>query len=63
MVEKSDERPIKRSFNGYKILWGLEISKDILVYTESEFRAAAEKEASLSYKVKQAFIHSIQAYC
>ncbi|MFA6527498.1 MAG: nucleotidyltransferase domain-containing protein [Candidatus Babeliales bacterium] len=52
IVESSDERPIKRSFHGYKILWGLEISKDILVYTESEFKAAAAKEDSLSYKVK-----------
>ena len=52
VVEKSDERPIKRSIEGYKALWGLGISKDIIVYTENEFEKAAQKEMSLSNKIK-----------
>jgi predicted nucleotidyltransferase len=52
VVDKSDERPIKRSFEGYKALWGLGISKDIIVYTSSEFESASQKEMSLSNKVK-----------
>ena len=52
VVDKSHKRPIKRSFDGYKALWGLGIAKDLLVYTNDEFEAAAKKEASLQYKVK-----------
>ncbi|KKQ32269.1 MAG: Nucleotidyltransferase domain protein [candidate division TM6 bacterium GW2011_GWF2_37_49] len=52
VVDKSDERAIKRSFEGYKALWGLGISKDIIVYTSSEFEHASQKEMSLSHKVK-----------
>jgi predicted nucleotidyltransferase len=52
IVDKSDQRPIKRSFEGYKALWGLGISKDIIVYTSSEFESASQKEMSLSHKVK-----------
>lgn len=52
VVDKSDERPIKRSIEGYKALWGLGISKDIIVYTKNEFERAAQKEMSLSYKIK-----------
>lgn len=52
IVDSSDERPIKRSIEGYKALWGLEISKDIIVYTKSEFEKAAKKEMSLSHKIK-----------
>jgi uncharacterized protein len=52
VVDESQERPIKRSFNGYKALWGLGIAKDIMVYTNEEFEASAQKKASLPYKVK-----------
>lgn len=52
IVDKSDERPIKRSIEGYKALWGLGISKDIIVYTKSEFESGAKKEMSLSHKIK-----------
>ena len=52
VIDKSDERPIKRSLTGYKVLWGLEVAKDIIVYTNEEFEASAQKEASLSCRVK-----------
>ena len=52
VIDESQERPIKRSFNGYKALWGLGIAKDIIVYTNDEFEASAQKEASLQYKIK-----------
>ncbi|MFH1831764.1 MAG: nucleotidyltransferase domain-containing protein [bacterium] len=53
VVDSSQERAIKRSFDGYKALWGLEIAKEIIVYTSDEFEALAQKETSLSYRVKQ----------
>lgn len=52
VVDASQERVIKRSFNGYKALWGLGIAKDIIVYTNAEFEASSQKEASLPYKIK-----------
>lgn len=52
IVDKSNERPIKRSIKGYKALWGLGISKDIIVYTTSEFESATQKEMSLFHKIK-----------
>jgi predicted nucleotidyltransferase len=52
IVDHSNERAIKRSFLGYKALWGLGIAKDIIVYTNDEFEASSQKEASLPYKVK-----------
>lgn len=52
VVEESNERPIKRSFDGYRALWGLGISKDIIVYTKNEFEEAAQKEMSLPNKIK-----------
>lgn len=52
VVDESHERPIKRSFNGYKALWGLGIAKDIIVYTKDEFETLARKKASLQYKIK-----------
>ncbi|MFA5075168.1 MAG: nucleotidyltransferase domain-containing protein [Candidatus Babeliales bacterium] len=53
VVDKSKERAIKRSLSGYKALWGLGISKDIIVYTEDEFETSSKKENSLPYKVKR----------
>lgn len=52
IVDASDERPIKRSLKGYKALWGLDISKDIMVYTKDEFEQASKKEMSLSHKIR-----------
>jgi predicted nucleotidyltransferase len=52
VVDTSDERAIKRSLHGYKALWGLEIAKDILVYTSDEFKTSSQKEASLPHKIK-----------
>jgi uncharacterized protein len=52
IVDKSHERPIKRSFDGYKALWGLGISKDIIVYTNDEFESSAKNKASFQHKIK-----------
>lgn len=52
VVDQSQERAIKRSLDGYKALWGLDIAKDILVYTSAEFESSSQKEATLPYKVK-----------
>jgi uncharacterized protein len=52
VVDESDERPIKRSFNGYMALSGLGISKDIIVYTSEEFAEDSARETSLFHKIK-----------
>ena len=52
VVKDSDEKPLKRSFFGMKALWGLNISKDLLVYTQEEFDSRITDSTTLPYKVK-----------
>ena len=53
VVDSSTERAIKRSIEGYKALLGLNIAKDIIVYTQEEFDTSVQKKVSLPAKVKQ----------
>jgi len=52
VVDSSNEKPYKRSLKGIRALRGLGIAKDILVYTQEEFRTLSEDMSSLLYKVK-----------
>lgn len=52
IVEKSDEKSHRRSILGRRALWELDISKDILVYTQDEFNARISDTTSLLYKIK-----------
>ncbi len=52
IVKDSTEKPFKRSFFGMKALWGLNISKDLLVYTQEEFNSRVMDDTTLPYKVK-----------
>jgi predicted nucleotidyltransferase len=51
VVEKSDEKSYKRPLPGQRILFGLGISKDLVVYTKEEFERALTNPTTLAYKV------------
>lgn len=51
VVEKSELQRHKRGKPGFESLWGLGISKDLMVYTEKEFEAGAQDHSSLVYKI------------
>ena len=53
ILDTSHEKLIKRSASGYQALFGLNIAKDIIVYTEEEFEKAAQNTSSLSYRIKK----------
>ena len=53
VVDKSDEKPYKRSIKGIEALMGLKIAKDILVYTKEEFDGLASYVSTLCYKIKK----------
>ncbi len=53
VVDKSDEKSYKRPISGYKALRGLNISKDIIVYTKEEFDRRSKEITTLVYKIKE----------
>lgn len=53
VVEKSTEKTYIRPFAAYDALFGMGISKDILVYTKEEFEKYSNNIASLCHKIKQ----------
>jgi len=52
IVEKSDEKSYRRPCPGQRALFGLCISKDIIVYTKDEFDRIANDITTLGYKIK-----------
>jgi len=52
VVENSTDKPYHRPVKGLRALRRLGIAKDILVYTQDEFKAISEDVSSLLYKVK-----------
>ena len=53
VVDKSDEKSYKRTMPGHDVLFGMGISKDIIVYTEKEFDKISENITTLGYKIKK----------
>ncbi len=53
VVDHSDQNAYQRAVAGHHALWGLEIPKDLLVYTEKEFAKEAEDVTTLCHKVTQ----------
>ena len=51
VVEKSDEQRHKRGKPGFLALWGLGISKDLMVYTQDEVEQRASDTTSLIHKI------------
>ena len=52
VVEKSNKKFYKRAVEGVRVLRGLNIAKDILVYTQDEFISISQDISSLLFKVK-----------
>ncbi|MBI5186748.1 MAG: nucleotidyltransferase domain-containing protein [Nitrospinae bacterium] len=61
VVEKSEEKPYKRSIKGTKALRGLGIAEDILVYTKDEFKALSGDISTLCFKIKNEGIKLYEA--
>lgn len=54
IVEKSEEKSYKRPLPGQRVLFGLGISKDLIVYTKEEFDRYSADATSLCHKIGQA---------
>lgn len=53
IVDKSDERTFERVRVGFDALWGMGISKDLIVYTQEEFDVLSARITTLGYKIKK----------
>ena len=53
VVKESNEPRWQRANPGAKALWGVGVSKDLLIYTKAEFERAVEHPSTLARKVKQ----------
>lgn len=53
VVDQSEEKSYKRPIAGYKALRGLNISKDIIIYTKKEFDSKISDVSTLGYKIKK----------
>ena len=51
VVDTSEEKRHKRGKPGYEILWGMDISKDLMIYTKEEMNARLADKNSLVYKI------------
>ena len=52
IIEKSDKKTYERPIAAYDALFGMGISKDILVYTKDEFDKYSHSTTSLCFKIK-----------
>lgn len=52
VVDHSDEKSYKRPIPGYDVLFGLGISKDLIVATQEEFLRRSSDVTTLEYKIK-----------
>ena len=53
VVEKSSQKTYERPFAACDTLFGMGISKDIIVYTKDEFEKYSSNRISLCHKIKQ----------
>lgn len=53
VVDDSTEKKHLRTLKGRDALWGIDISKDLLVYTQNEFEASAQEPSSLIHKIQK----------
>jgi predicted nucleotidyltransferase len=51
VIEESNEKRHKRGKPGYMALWGMDISKDLMIYTKDELEQRATDPSSLIYKI------------
>lgn len=52
IVEASDEKSYRRPIPGYDALFGMGISKDIIVHTKEVFDRRSDDVTTLEYKIK-----------
>lgn len=53
VIDQSKEKTYDRPRVGQRALFGLGISKDMIVYTKDEFEKYSHKKNSLCYKIKK----------
>jgi len=53
VIDKSKEKSYKRAIPAYDALFGMGISKDIIVYTKEEFDRRSNEITTLEYKIKK----------
>lgn len=53
VTDQSNEKSYKRPVRGHHALFGMGISKDILVSTKNEFNRRANEITTLEYKIKK----------
>lgn len=53
IVDTSDEKSYTRPVAGHKVLANLDISKDIIVYTQEEFEELSRNKSTLAFKIKK----------
>ncbi len=53
VVDESNEKSYNRTRLGQRVLFGLGISKDLVVYTKKEFDEIAKNITTLGYKIKK----------
>ncbi len=51
IIDESEEKRHKRGKPGFEALWGMCISKDLMVYTKDEVEKLAADPASLIHKI------------
>lgn len=51
VIEESDEKRHKRGKPGFEALWGMCISKDLIVYTKDELEKYSADPTSLVHKI------------
>ena len=52
VIEKSDKYRPLRAIPGHHVLFGLDIAKDIIVYTREEFDRSTKDPRSFAHKIK-----------
>ncbi len=53
VIDKSEEKTYNRVRSGQRALFGLGISKDMIVYTKDEFEKYSKSVTSLCHKIKK----------
>ncbi|KKP24372.1 MAG: Nucleotidyltransferase domain protein [candidate division TM6 bacterium GW2011_GWF2_28_16] len=53
VVDKSNEKSYERPRTGQMALFGLGISKDMVIYTKDEFEKSSKDITTLCYKIKK----------
>ncbi len=53
IIDHTDQNDYQRPVAGHHALWGLEIPKDLLVYTKNEFEKDSQDVTTLCYKVNK----------